>query len=113
MSTLLQALEVFVRIYHARLDLLAEQQDWNCQLVLQAQDSDAAVGLRIASGRVQAIGLPEQNADLVVHADLALLLDILEFRRDPNEAYLFGELTVQGAESQFLRLDYVVTRLCL
>jgi hypothetical protein len=46
---------------------------------------------------------------LLVKAEEATLLDILEFRRDQNEPFLFGELTIQGAEAYFLRLDYVVT----
>ena len=29
-----------------------------------------------------------------------------------NEPYLFGELSVMGAEADFVRLDYIVSRLC-
>ena len=112
MSVLAQALQVFVESYHADDALVAEQSSWSCGISFEAQDSSESVYLDVEDGRVVHIGGTPSHRSLVIRSDLAVLLDILEFRRDPNEPYLFGELTVQGAEEDFMRLDYIVTRLC-
>ena len=111
MNELQHALRGFVAAYHARSELVAEQRDWDCAIRLLAEDSGATLDLRIRAGRVEEHGA-DTPPDLVVRADATVLLDILEFRRDPNEPYLFGELLVEGPEAHFLRLDYVVSRLC-
>jgi hypothetical protein len=49
---------------------------------------------------------------LEISGDQQTLCDVLELRRDPNEPYLFGELVVRGPEADFLRLDYIASRLC-
>jgi putative sterol carrier protein len=112
MTHLNQALHNFVAIYHATEKLVAEQADWQCAIQLLATDTQEMLTLRLVNGRVVEIGHDLAQADLLVKAEMTTLLDILEFRRDPNEPYLFGELTIQGAEAHFLRLDYVVTQLC-
>src|SRR5262249_15301448 len=71
-----------------------------------------AVTVHVDGGRVTAVAQQAGPADLVISADAATLEDILELRRNPNEPYLFGELTVRGPERDFLRLDYIATRLC-
>ena len=80
--------------------------------MLQAVDVADSVYLEIVAGRVVHVGKTPVGASLTVRSALSVLMDILQFRRDPNEPYLFGELTVQGAEDDFMRLDYVMTRLC-
>lgn len=112
MTHLNQALYNFVAVYHATENLVFEQEDWQCAIKLLATDSQETLTLRLVNGRVIEIGHDLDQEDLLVKAEEATLLDILEFRRDPNEPYLFGELTIQGAEAHFLRLDYVVTQLC-
>jgi hypothetical protein len=51
-------------------------------------------------------------ATLEISGELRTLCDVLELRRDPNEPYLFGELVVRGPEADFLRLDYIASKLC-
>jgi hypothetical protein len=108
----------FVRRYHACEKLVREQADWSLVITLFAEDSGEAVRLHVASGRVVAIRAEEPGAAasgalprILVRADAATLSDILRLRKLPNEPYLFGELTVQGPEPDFLRLDYVVSSL--
>jgi hypothetical protein len=48
----------------------------------------------------------------VVSSDQRTLEEVLRLRLGPNEPYLFGELTVQGPEADFVRLDYIATELC-
>jgi putative sterol carrier protein len=112
MTDLNHALHNFLAIYHATEDLVTEQADWQCAIQLLATDTQEMLTLHLVNGRVVEIGHDLDPADLLVKAEATILLDILEFRRDPNEPYLFGELTIQGAEAHFLRLDYVVTQLC-
>lgn len=112
MTRLHQALQNFVAVYHATENLVAEQFDWQCVIKLLATDTQETLGLRLVNGRGVKIDHDLAQEDLLIKADATTLLDILEFRRDPNEPYLFGELTIQGAEAHFLRLDYVVTQLC-
>lgn len=112
MSVLTQALQYFVDNYHADNTLVAEQSGWSCGICLQTEDGRHTVYLGIENGRVVHLGDSPLSYSLIVRSDLAILLDILEFRRDPNEPYLFGELTIQGAENDFMRLDYIVARLC-
>ncbi len=70
------------------------------------------MALQIENGRVAKIGAELEEVDLVITSEKSVLLDILELRRDPNEPYMFGELTIQGPEDHFMRLDYVMTVLC-
>ena len=112
MTTLAQALQAFVDSYHACDKLVAEQSGWSCGICLEAQDSSDVVYLNVEDGRVVYIGTDASYRALVIRSEVAVLLDILEFRRDPNEPYLFGELTVQGTEEDFMRLDYIATKLC-
>ena len=112
MTGLRQALRGFVESYHACDALVAEQSAWCCGIRLESQDSPDVAHLEIEAGRVVQIASAVSSCSLVVRSELAVLVDILTFRRDPNEAYLFVELTVEGAEEDFMRLDYIVTRLC-
>lgn len=111
MSELRARLDRFVEIYHADGALVSEQRDWSCSIVLTADDRDDRVGVRVERGRVVAVGAPDAQPDLIVTAPGEVLIDILALRRDPSEPYMFGELTVQGEERHFTRLDYVVTKL--
>jgi putative sterol carrier protein len=110
--TLVEALQRFVDVYHAAGNLAAEQRGWHCRIVLVAPDHNESITLRIEDGRVVSIGEQRDEGELIITADAATLHDILAFRRDPNEPYMFGELTVQGPEEHFMRLDYIVTMLC-
>lgn len=109
--SLLAAARGFVAAYAARPALVADQRGWHCAIALVAEDTQAAVHVRIADGHVTAVEDGPCAADVVVRAANAVLLDVLELRRSPNEPYLFGELTVQGPEAHFLRLDYIATTL--
>jgi len=110
-SRLADAARRFVAAYHAREALVAEQAGWRCVIALHATDGHA-VTVHVDGGRVTAVAQQAGPADLVISADAATLEDILELRRNPNEPYLFGELTVRGPERDFLRLDYIATLLC-
>ena len=112
MSPLLVALQSFVAVYHGTQKLVAEQCDWDSRIALVASDSGESINLQVTHGRVGSIGEPMDEVDLVITARDSVLVEILTLQRDPNEPYLFGELTVRGNESHFMRLDYVVTMLC-
>jgi putative sterol carrier protein len=112
MTTLNQALTNFIQVYHTQETLVAEQHQWNCTIALMATDTLETITLQIKEGRVVNLFDALTEVDLLISAESTVLYDILEFRRDPNEPYLFGELTVQGPEAHFLRLDYIVTKLC-
>ena len=111
MNTLRAPLDRFVTRYHANQALVTEQAGWTCSIVLAAEDGAERIGLQLEDGRVIAIGDTGGQPDLIVTAPGAMLIEILELRQDPSEPYMFGELTVQGAERHFTRLDYVVTSL--
>jgi len=112
LSSLLSALHDFVAAYHDATKIVAGQRDWDSRIALVAPDSGESVNLRVRNGRVASIGEPLEEADLIITANHSVLVEILTLQRDPNEPYLFGELTVQGNEAHFMRLDYVVTLLC-
>jgi putative sterol carrier protein len=109
---LFAAAEQFVAAYHAHDKLCRDQAGWDCVVVLQASDTARQVSLHIRDGRVAALSPTPADADLTVTASLEILLDILEFRLNPNQPYLFGELTLLGREEDFLRVDYIATLLC-
>jgi hypothetical protein len=107
-----RALASFVDAYHARPELVAEQRGWSPVIVLAANDAGARVVVALDDGRVARVGDAAGNATLEITGGLDTLCDVLTLRRDPNEPYLFGELSVLGAEADFVRLDYIVSRLC-
>jgi hypothetical protein len=110
-SRLATAARCFVDAYHARGPLVAEQAGWRCVIALEATDGEA-VTVRVEDGRISSVVAAAEPADVVITADADTLEDVLALRRSPNEPYLFGELTVSGPEADFLRLDYIATRLC-
>jgi putative sterol carrier protein len=112
-SGLENAARGFAALYQANAALLADHADWDCVLRLEANDSPQQVGITIRRGEVQSISSEAQHADLVVTAPLQTLLDILELRLNPNQPYLFGELTLRGDEADFMRIDYLASTLCV
>lgn len=110
--TLTQAAFRFRDAYHARADLVAEQADWSRTIALVASDTGEAIAVRIAHGRIIECLESSRTGDVVITAAAKTLCDILELRQGPNEPYLFGDLIVRGPEADFLRLDYLATRLC-
>ena len=106
-----RALACFLAAYEAQPELVTEQRGWSPIIALAATDAQARVAVALADGRVAGVGQADQ-ATLEIRGDLRTLCDVLELRRDPNEPYLFGELVVRGAEADFLRLDYIASRLC-
>ena len=112
MNALEEALRCFLRAYQERPALVEEQRGWSPVIALAASDTGARAVVSLEDGRVARVGGEAQPATLEVRADLDILCDVLMLRRDPNEPYLFGELSVQGAEADFVRLDYIVSRLC-
>ena len=105
------ALAVFLDAYRARPALVAQQAGWSPTIALRATDTGAAARVRFTDGRPQAdadAGTPT----LVVSSDQRTLEEVLRLRLGPNEPYLFGELTVQGPEADFVRLDYIASELC-
>jgi len=106
-----QAVAVFLDAYRARPALVAQQTGWSPTIALCATDTGASARVRFADGRPQ----PDADAGpptLVVSSDQRTLEEVLRLRLGPNEPYLFGELTVQGPEADFVRLDYIATELC-
>ena len=114
MTTLEAAAANFVTSYHSDRALVDEQQGWSPVIALIADDTGDAVTLALRDGQVAEIfnGRAAREVNVEIRSDHATLCDILELRRGPNEPYLFGELTVQGPEADFVRLDYIVSRLC-
>ena len=114
MSTLpvMAAAQEFVAIYHADAKLCADQADWECVVRLQASDAPTRVTIAVSNGRVGALSAGTGAADLIVTAPLQILLDILQLRLNPNQPYIFGELTVEGQEADFMRVDFVASTLC-
>ena len=102
----------FVARYEARPELVAEQAGWTLTIALTATDTGESVAVRLSDGRVAEVNTPAGPSDLTVLADSETLIAVLELRRSPNEAYLFGELVVRGAEADFVRLDYLASVLC-
>jgi putative sterol carrier protein len=111
-APLLTATHKFVALYQANKKLSDEQFDWSCVLHLQPSDGVQGVAVKVVGGVVESVTQSEIAIDLVVTASLDILLEILELKLNPNQPYLFGELTVVGAEEHFMRLDYIVTMLC-
>ena len=106
-----EAVAVFLGAYRARPALVAQQAGWSPTIALRATDTGASARVRFADGRPQ----PDADAGpptLVVSSDQRTLEEVLRLRLGPNEPYLFGELTVQGPEADFVRLDYIATELC-
>jgi putative sterol carrier protein len=107
-----QALACFVTAYEARPELVAEQRGWSPIIALAASDAPARVVVSLEDGRVARAAAAEAGSPtLEISGDLETLCDVLALRRDPNEPYLFGELVVVGAEADFVRLDYIASRL--
>jgi hypothetical protein len=111
-SPLAAATAEFVARYEAAPSLVAEQAGWTLTIVLAATDTRETVAVDVSDGRVVGVGAPQREGSLTVTSDAQTLIDVLELRRSPNEAYLFGELVVRGAEADFVRLDYVASVLC-
>ena len=111
MSDLESALAVFLAAYRARPELARRQKDWRPTIELRATDSGAAVRVRFVDG-LPGVARAEESPTLVVSSDERTLCEVLRLVRSPNEPYLFGELTVQGPEMDFVRLDYIATELC-
>jgi hypothetical protein len=111
-AELSSAVERFRDAYHARPDLVEQLKDWTKAIVLHASDTGEAVTVRIEGGRVEgwAAGDPA-GAEVVITSDATTLREVLELKRRPDEPYLFGELTVRGAQEDFLRLDYLIASL--
>jgi putative sterol carrier protein len=107
-----QALACFVSAYEASPELIAEQRGWSPTIALAASDAPARVVVSLDDGRVARAAAETSPPTLEITGDLDTLCDVLALRRDPNEPYLFGELVVVGAEADFVRLDYIASRLC-
>jgi hypothetical protein len=107
-----RALARFVEAYRAQPDLVAEQRGWNPVIGLSASDVPARVMVAVDEGRIAPVWDETVAPTLEVSGVLETLCDVLSLRKDPNEPYLFGELTVAGAEADFVRLDYIASRLC-
>jgi hypothetical protein len=109
---LAQALACFVEAYQSRPELVAEQRGWSPVILIAASDAVARVAVSLEDGRIARVGGEPAAATLEITGGIDTLCDVLTLRRDPNEPYLFGELSVMGAEADFVRLDYIVSRLC-
>lgn len=107
-----EALDCFVRAYQAQPALVAEQRGWSPIIALAASDTEARVVVALDDGRVAGTAPASAPPTLEISGGLDILCDVLTLRRDPNEPYLFGELVVVGAEADFVRLDYIASRLC-
>lgn len=112
MTELMHALDGFISRYRINESLCADMRGWHCTICLETTDANDCVRLNIEDGQVSEIVEGPSSPRLTVRSERQILLDVLQFRLDPNQPYLFGELTIEGNEDDFLRLDYVVTRLC-
>ena len=111
---LVKALATFLRAYVARPQLVGQQQGWSPTIELRAIDTSATVSIPFVDGVPQP-WRSDSGASaptLVVSSDERTLCEVLELRLSPNEPYLFGELTVQGPEADFIRLDYIASEIC-
>jgi hypothetical protein len=118
-TELVTAARAFARRYEGHASLARDLEGWSCRVKLLASDAREAVTLTVDDGRVTGItgDAPgttggEGEAELTVTAERAILLDILALRLNPNQPYVFGELTVSGDEADFLRVDYIASTLC-
>ncbi len=111
-QTLMTAAENFVALYHADSKLCADQMDWDCVVRLQAANAPQQVTLDVRKGSVHAVTTDSKECDLIVTSTLQILMDILHLRLNPNQPYLFGELTLAGREADFMRVDYIASMLC-
>ncbi len=103
----------FIEAYNARERLVADQRGWTRVIALAASDTGEVVTIRAIDGRLsEDTSAPPPPPDVVITSDSATLCDVLELRLSPNEPYVFGELTVRGAEADFLRIDYIAASLC-
>lgn len=113
-----RALACFLAAYQAQPQLVAEQGDWSPVIALGTADGAQRIAVSLTDGRIAAVhvgddvGAVTAGATLEITAALGTLCDVLTLRRDPNEPYLFGELVVKGVEADFVRLDYIASRLC-
>jgi hypothetical protein len=112
MTPLVLSVARFADAYHAKVGLADSQRGWTCTLALVASDAVDRVFVRIDDGRISSFASGDESADVVITSDLATLCDVLEMRRSPNEPYLFGDLTVVGPETHFVRLDWLASELC-
>lgn len=121
-SPLCQAAHALAQHHNAQPQMVRDQRDWRRTIALCAEDCDDAVRLLIEDGQVAVIhdlGSPsaghsvadDSQPDVIIRGSQALLERILRLQQLPSEPYLFGELTVEGREPDFLRLDYIVTTL--
>jgi len=110
MNALEAALQTFVRAYERQPALMAEQRGWSPVIALRATDTGAQAAVALVDGALAPVGA--SSPTLEISGDQQTLCDVLELRRDPNEPYLFGELVVRGPEADFLRLDYIASKLC-
>lgn len=108
---LVEALGGFLRAYLGRPDLVGQQKGWSPTITLRATDTAATATVPFVDGRPQRLEATGP-ATLVVSSDERTLCEVLRLKLSPNEPYLFGELTVQGPEADFVRLDYIATALC-
>lgn len=108
-NRLQRALDRFLAAYRAQPTLVAEQRGWSPIIALEATDAPARVSVALVDGQVTG---DRGEPTLTITGGLHTLCDVLELRRDPNEPYLFGELVVAGPEADFIRLDYLASRLC-
>jgi hypothetical protein len=108
--------------YHSQPQLVRDQQGWSRIIALIADDCSDAVRLEISDGYIVTIAAaPTSAADaetsgvppahVAIRGPQSLLQRILRLQQSVSEPYLFGELTVEGPEPDFLRLDYIVTTL--
>jgi hypothetical protein len=111
MTDLDSALTVFLGAYEQRPDLAGGQKGWSPLIELRATDTGACTAVQFADGRAVRVA-PSARPTLIVSSDERTLCEVLALRLSPNEPYLFGELTVQGPEADFVRLDYIATELC-
>ncbi|MBL8953350.1 MAG: hypothetical protein JNK82_21430 [Myxococcaceae bacterium] len=107
--TLADSARVFCSAYAARADLAQGFRGWTKAIALIASDTGEEVVVMIRDGRVLGCESGSGRGDVIITAEAQTLSDVLELKRGANEPYLFGELTVRGAEEDFLRLDYVTS----
>ncbi len=77
-------------------------------ILIKAGDIDSQHTLTLQNGELSlAQGAPEQNPDLVVTSDSATLADLFNGKITPTEPFANGTLSIQGAEDDIVRLDFI------
>ena len=105
------SLESFARSCNENTRLMAMIKDWNRTMHVQATDLGTDATLLTQNGAVTTEPGAPDAADLVLQSTGDILTQIFYGELSPNDPYNAGTLRIQGAESDIMRLDFVIAML--